>query len=129
MELRAPFCADSHAPPGRCTALGSWLVFVDYLWSPGEGHWRAESESLAQDADCIELSFMWGKALCIRWKKSMREHCDPKSPDNRNPWHALTLHAMNTLVRPGQVYRSGFLLEQNALLKFPDRARDRKGLV
>jgi hypothetical protein len=110
-------------------APGSWRVFDDYLWPRGDGHWPANSGSLAQDSDCVELSFMWGKALCIRRKKSTRGHRDPQSPDDRHPRHALTRHTVDALVRPGQVYSSGFLLEQNALLKFPDRTRDRKGLV
>lgn len=45
---------------------GSWLILDDYIWSHGDGPYRAGNELLHDQPDRIECAFVCGKALFVK---------------------------------------------------------------
>lgn len=47
---------------------GSWLILDDYIWSHGDGPYRAGNELLRDQPDRIECAFVCGKALFAKFR-------------------------------------------------------------
>lgn len=47
---------------------GSWLILDDYIWSHGDGPYRAGNELLHDQPDRIECAFVCGKALFVKFR-------------------------------------------------------------
>jgi len=45
----------------------SWLILDDYIWTHGDGPHRVGDQLLERFADCIDTSFVCGKALFIKF--------------------------------------------------------------
>lgn len=47
---------------------GSWLILDDYIWSHGDGPYRAGNELLQDQPDRIACAFVCGKALFVKFR-------------------------------------------------------------